>query len=151
MEAGQRISIDQNWALTPQAQLQWSSIDFDSFSDNYGADVRNRDGNSLTARMGLAANYTNNRMGEDGLAVNTSFYAIANLYQDLVSDAKITIAGVNFDTENDRTWAGVGAGGTYAWANNKYALYGEGSVNTSLNHFADSYALKGTIGFKMSW
>lgn len=68
-----------------------------------------------------------------------------------MSDAKITIAGVNFDTENDRTWAGVGVSGTYAWANNKYALNGEGSVNTSLDHYADSYALKGAVGFKMSW
>lgn len=151
MEAGQRISIDQNWALTPQAQLMWSSINFDSFSDNYGVNVSDRDGNSLTARMGLAASYARNWTGADGLAVNTSFYGIANLYQDLVSDAKINIAGVNFDTDNDRTWAGVGAGGTYAWANSKYALYGEGSVNTSLNHFANSYALKGTVGFKMSW
>ncbi|MDH7793783.1 hypothetical protein QBD00_004714, partial [Ochrobactrum sp. AN78] len=31
------------------------------------------------------------------------------------------------------------------------ALYGEGSVNTSLNHFADSYSLKGNLGFKVNW
>ncbi|MDH7793216.1 hypothetical protein QBD00_004140, partial [Ochrobactrum sp. AN78] len=30
-------------------------------------------------------------------------------------------------------------------------LYGEGSVNTSLNHFADSYSLKGNLGFKVNW
>ncbi|WP_162792722.1 hypothetical protein [Ochrobactrum sp. 3-3] len=46
---------------------------------------------------------------------------------------------------------GIGAGGTYAWADNKYAIYGEGSVNTSLNHFADSYAIKGNLGFKVKW
>ncbi|MBB3216100.1 hypothetical protein FHW72_001171, partial [Ochrobactrum sp. RC6B] len=28
---------------------------------------------------------------------------------------------------------------------------GEGSINTSLNHFADSYAIKGNLGFKVKW
>ncbi|MBA8846120.1 hypothetical protein FHW02_004210, partial [Ochrobactrum sp. RH1CCR137] len=25
------------------------------------------------------------------------------------------------------------------------------SINTSLNHFADSYAIKGNLGFKVKW
>uniref|UniRef100_UPI00235F1F96 autotransporter family protein n=1 Tax=Brucella anthropi TaxID=529 RepID=UPI00235F1F96 len=151
IEAGQRIGVDENWSLTPQAQLMWSSVDFDAFTDTFGTSVDSRDGNSLQARLGLAANYANSWKGNDGLMVNTSVYGIANLYQELVSDARINIAGVNFDTDNDRTWAGIGAGGTYSWADNKYSVYGEGSINTSLNHFADSYALKGTVGFKVKW
>ncbi|OYR16253.1 extracellular serine protease domain protein, partial [Brucella thiophenivorans] len=39
----------------------------------------------------------------------------------------------------------------YAWADNKYMLYGEGSIKTSLNHFSQSYALKGNVGFKVKW
>ncbi|MDH7793930.1 autotransporter outer membrane beta-barrel domain-containing protein, partial [Ochrobactrum sp. AN78] len=60
-------------------------------------------------------------------------------------------SGVDFDTDNDRTWGGIGLGGSYAWADNKYALYGEGSVNTGLTHFADSYNLKANAGFKVTW
>lgn len=151
VEAGQRVAIDDHWSLTPQAQLMWSSLDADAFQDVMGNPVDLDNNSSLTARLGLAANYRNDWTGEDGLTVNTSVYGIANLYQEFLGGTRINVAGVNIDTDNDRTWAGIGAGGTYAWADNKYAVYGEGSINTSLNHFADSYALKATVGFKMKW
>ncbi|MCX2698046.1 autotransporter family protein, partial [Ochrobactrum chromiisoli] len=151
LEAGQRFAINQNWSLTPQAQLMWSSVDFDTFTDSYGARISNRDGDSLTARLGLAANYANSWKGHDGRMVNTSLYGIANLYQELMGDARMNYAGTHMATDSDDTWGGIGAGGTYAWADNKYMLYGEGSINTSLNHFSDSYALKGNVGFKVKW
>ncbi len=151
LEAGQRIAIDQNWSLTPQAQLMFSSVDFDTFKDTYGARISNRDGDSLTGRLGLAASYANAWKGEDGLMVNTSVYGIANLYQEFLGDARMNYAGTHMATDSDGTWGGIGAGGTYAWADNKYAIYGEGSINTSLNHFADSYAIKGNLGFKVKW
>ncbi|WP_247880836.1 autotransporter outer membrane beta-barrel domain-containing protein [Brucella intermedia] len=151
LEAGQRIVLDQNWSLTPQAQLMFSSVDFDTFKDTYGARISNRDGDSLTGRLGLAASYANAWKGEDGLMVNTSVYGIANLYQEFLGDARMNYAGTHMATDSDGTWGGIGAGGTYAWADNKYAIYGEGSINTSLNHFADSYAIKGNLGFKVKW
>jgi outer membrane autotransporter protein len=151
VEAGQRFAIDQNWSLTPQAQLMWSSVDFDSFSDTYGARISNRNGDSLNARLGLAANYANSFTGSDGRMVNTSVYGIANLYQELMGDARMNYAGTHMATDSDGTWGGIGAGGTYSWADYKYAIYGEGSINTSLNHFADSYNIKGNIGFRVRW
>ncbi|MFQ0815913.1 autotransporter outer membrane beta-barrel domain-containing protein [Brucella anthropi] len=151
VEAGQRVAIDDHWALTPQAQLMWSSLDARTFQDIKNNPFDLEDGNSLVGRLGLAANYRNDWKGADGLMVNTSVYGIANLYQEFLGGTRINVAGVDFDTDNDRTWAGVGAGGTYAWADNKYAVYGEGSINTSLNHFANSYSLKATAGFKVKW
>lgn len=151
VEAGQRVAIDDHWSLTPQAQLMWSSLDADAFQDIMGNRVGLDNSNSLTARLGLAANYRNDWTGEDGLMVNTSVYGVANLYQSFLGGMRINVAGVDIDTDNDKTWAGIGAGGTYAWADQKYAVYGEGSINTSLNHFADSYALKATVGFKLKW
>ncbi len=129
----------------------WSSVGFNTFTDTYGARIQNRDGDSLITRIGLSANYAGNRKSADGLTISSTFYGIANLYQEFIGGQKITYSGTNLETENDRTWGGIGAGGTYAWADEKYTLYGEGSVNTSLTNFADSYTLKGTIGFKMKW
>ncbi|WP_161492461.1 autotransporter outer membrane beta-barrel domain-containing protein [Brucella pituitosa] len=151
LEAGRRIPVSQNWSLTPQAQLSWSSVDFDSFTDAYGAHISNRNGDSLTGRIGLAVNYARSFTGKDGRRVNTAVYSIANLYQELLGDARMNYAGTHLATDYDATWTGIGAGGSYAWADNKYVLYGEGSINTSLNHFADSYTLKGNLGFKMHW
>ncbi|WP_421522021.1 autotransporter outer membrane beta-barrel domain-containing protein [Ochrobactrum quorumnocens] len=151
LEAGQRVTLDANWSLTPQAQLIWSSVDFDSFTDSYGARISSHDGDSLNARVGLAANYRESFTGADGRKVDTAVYGIANLYQSLIGENRINYAGTRMASDDDRSWAGIGMGGTYAWADNKYALYGEGSVNTSLNHFADSYSLKGNLGFKVNW
>ncbi len=151
LEAGQRIPVNLDWSLTPQAQLSWSSVDFDSFRDAYGARISNRNGDRLTGRIGFAVNYAHDFTADNGRRVETSMYSIVNLYQEVLNDARMNYAGTHLATDRDATWAGIGAGGSYAWADNKYALYGEGSVNTSLNHFADSYTLKGNIGFKTRW
>ncbi|MGU3400241.1 autotransporter outer membrane beta-barrel domain-containing protein [Brucellaceae bacterium D45D] len=152
IEAGQRFALNQNWSLTPQAQLSWSKINADGFRDVWDNHIGMDDGNSLIGRLGLAANYANSWVGADGRSVKTSVYGIANIYQEFLDGSNaISVAAVNFDTDHDKTWAGIGAGGTYAWADNKYAFFGEGSVNTSLNHFSDSYAVKGTLGFKVKW
>ncbi|AEW15785.1 outer membrane autotransporter barrel domain-containing protein [Brucella suis 63/252] len=76
--------------------------------------------------------------------VNTSVYGITNLYQEFLGGTRVNISGVDFSTDNDRTWAGIGAGG-------KYLIFGQGTINTSLDHFADSYAIKGDVGFKVKW
>lgn len=140
-----------SWALTLQAQLMWSSIDADEFSDTWGSRVSLHDGDSLLGRLGLAADYRLDWKGNDGLMVNTSVYGIANVYQAFLGGTTVNVSGIDFEIDNDRTWAGIGAGGTYAWADNKYAVYGDGSINTSLNHFANSYAVKGSVGFKVKW
>jgi len=150
-EVGKRFALDDHWSLTPQAQLMFSSVDFDTFTDHYGARISNHNSNSLAGRLGLAANYDSNWKGEDGKRVNANIYGIANLYQELLGGTAINYAGTRMNTNNNATWAGIGAGGTYAWADNKYSIYGEGSINTALNNFADSYALKGNIGLKVKW
>ncbi len=62
-EVGQRIALDEHWSLTPQAQLMWSSLDADAFHDIWGNRVHMQDGDSLTARIGLAANYQDSWQG----------------------------------------------------------------------------------------
>ncbi|MDR0251893.1 MAG: autotransporter outer membrane beta-barrel domain-containing protein, partial [Brucellaceae bacterium] len=64
---------------------------------------------------------------------------------------QVDVASVRFTNKSDRLWAGIGLGGTYNWNDDKYSLYGEGSVNTSLSHFGDSYTYKGTLGFRVKW
>lgn len=54
-------------------------------------------------------------------------------------------------SRNDRVWGGVGLGGTYSWDDDKYSIYGEGLVQTSLNDFGDSYSVKVQVGLRMKW
>ncbi|WP_374807201.1 autotransporter outer membrane beta-barrel domain-containing protein, partial [Pseudochrobactrum kiredjianiae] len=111
----------------------------------------NRNGDSLNARLGLSADYRNAWAASSGMIARSHLYGIVNLYQEFMSGNKVTVADMDFRNENDTTWGGIGAGGTYAWADDKYALYGEGSLNTSLSNFAGSYAVKGTVGFRVRW
>jgi outer membrane autotransporter protein len=153
VETGKRIAIDPHWTITPQAQLTWSSVDIDSFTDSFAeaGHVSQDDDESLKGRLGIAAEYGNGWMGADGKKVQTNVYAIANLYHEFMDGSKVDVSGVRFSSENDSTWGGIGTGGTYSWADGKYAVFGEVSVDTSLENFADSYKVNGNLGMKVKW
>lgn len=78
-------------------------------------------------------------------------YGIANLYYDFLDGARTDIAGVKFTNENEPLWVGIGMGTTYNWNEDKYSLFGEASVNTSVNHFGDSYTARGNLGFRVKF
>lgn len=151
VETGQRFSLGPNWALTPQAQLAYASVDFDNFTDAFGARVSLADDDSLKGRLGIAANYEDAWYDADGKIVRTHLYGIGNLYHELLDGASVNVSGVNFASKNDRTWGGIGAGGSYNWSDDKYSLYGEVSLDTSLSNIGDSYSVNGTVGFRMKW
>lgn len=151
VESGKRIKLDQAWSVTPQAQLVYSSVDFDSFKDTFGTNVSLDDGDSLQGRLGLSLEHQNSWYNNKGTIDRTYVYGIANLYYEFLKGTKVTVEGASFASEKERLWGGVGIGGSYNWDNDKYSVYGEGLVNTSLNNFGDSYSLKGTVGFRVKW
>lgn len=150
-EVGQRISLGGPWSLTPQAQLVYSNVDFDGFTDPFGARVTLGAGDSLQGRLGLAMDYENIWQDAAGRVGRAKVYGIANLAYEFLDGTDVDVAGVSFAHASDRLWGGIGAGGSYSWGDDKYALYGEVSVNTSLANFGDSYDYRGTAGFRMQW
>ena len=78
-------------------------------------------------------------------------YGIANVYREFLDGTTVALAGTPLHVENEELWGGVGLGGTYSWAGDRYALYGEVSVNTSLDNFGDSYSVNGTAGLRIRW
>ncbi len=151
-EAGKQFTLDAYWSLTPQIQLEWSTVNFDPFDDAWGAAVAlHKKDTSLNARLGISADYQNIWQDDKGLNRKVNMYAITNLYQEFLDGSNILVAGSGFSQNRDNLWGGIGAGGTYSWANDKYALYGEGSINTSLQNFADSYTVKGNVGLLIRW
>lgn len=146
VEAGQQIALNQNWSMTPQAQLSYSDVRYDGFTDAYGAAVSLAEGDDLTIRLGLSADYQDAWTDESGQTNRLHAYGIANLYYDFLPDSRTDLAGVQLVNTQDNLWGGVGVGGTYSWDDDKYALHGEARVNTSLVNFASSYSLAGTTG-----
>lgn len=150
VESGWRVPVGGAWSLTPQAQLVYSTVDF-SFVDTFGAAVSLNSGDSLSGRGGIAAEYQSAWIDPSRGLISTSVYGIANLYYEFLDGTQTNVAGVSFANAADRLWGGLGGGGSYAWANGRYALYAEALVTTSLDNFSDSYGYKGTTGFRMRW
>ena len=73
IETGKRFAAVGPWALTPKAQLSYTSVDLD-FTDAFGAEVSTRNGDSLLGRLGIALDYRNAWLG-----ARSNMYGIANL------------------------------------------------------------------------
>lgn len=137
LEAGRKIALDATWSLTPQAQLAYASVDFDAFTDPFGANVALRQGDSLKGRLGAAVNYDADTSGNH-------VYGIANLTYEFLDGTSVAVSGVNVAFEPQRFGGELGFGGTYKWAGGKYALHGEALASTS---FEGGYGFKGVVGF----
>jgi len=143
IEAGRKLSVGGNWSVTPQAQLAYTSVDFDAFADPFGAKVSLVSGDSLKGRIGVALDYD-----AGSSASGSHVYGIANLTYEFLDGTAVDVAGTKVAFEPDSFGAELGLGGTYRWAGGKYALYGEALASTS---FEGSYGFKGTVGFSTAF
>jgi fibronectin-binding autotransporter adhesin len=149
-EAGQRFAVDNDWSLTPQVQLAYSKVDFDKFTDPFGAQVSLHKADSLVGRAGLSLNHQKT-WNDAGQIAHSDVYGIANLDYEFLNGTNVDVSGTSLASANDRLWGGIGGGGTYRWANGRFAIFGEVSYNTSLNDSADNRNYKGTAGFRATW
>jgi len=150
-ETGNRYQLGNGFFLTPQVQLVYSRVDFDSFTDPFGARVSLNDGDSLRGRFGVSLDHEAGWVASDGTKSRSHLYAIANLYNEFLDGSKVYVDDVRFATRDERLWAGIGIGGTYEWANGAYAFYGNANIAGSVEHMSDSYAFGGTLGFRARW
>ena len=151
LETGKRFAIGEGLTLTPQAQLVYSRVRFDSFVDPFGTDVSLEDGDSLLGRLGVSLDRENSWTAENGTLTRSHLYGLANLRYEFLQGTRVDVATVDFANRTDRFWGEIGIGGSYNWNDDKYSVYGEGSVATSLSNFGDSNAIKGTLGFRVKW
>ena len=148
-ESGKRIGVGNGWSLTPQAQLAYSKVDFDDFTDRFGALVSLGNADSLLGRAGLSLNHQKT-WNDSGQIVRSDVYGIANLHYEFLNGANVDVAGTGFANANDRLWGSIGGGGTYSWASGRYTIFGEVSYNASLNN-SDNRSYTGTGGFRVIW
>ncbi|TIW93814.1 MAG: autotransporter outer membrane beta-barrel domain-containing protein [Mesorhizobium sp.] len=151
IETGQKIDLGARWSLTPQAQLSYSSVRFDDFTDPYGAAVSLRDGDTLIGRLGLSADYDNEFRDATGQVSRSSVYGIANLYYDFLDGSDVDVSGTRFVSENRALWGGLGLGGSYSWSDERYSINGEAFARTSLQDFGDGYSIGGKVSFNVQW
>jgi fibronectin-binding autotransporter adhesin len=147
LEAGQQLALGGGWSVTPQAQLAYSSVDFETF-DSYGSTVALKSGDSLVGRLGISADYETEWQETAGQTGRTHFYGIANLTYEFLDGTATSVGADTLVNEVDPLWGSIGLGGSVNWAGDALSLYGEANLGTSLNHLGDSYSLGVTAGIR---
>ncbi|WP_430825421.1 autotransporter outer membrane beta-barrel domain-containing protein [Brevundimonas diminuta] len=152
VEGGKRFALNTDWSLTPQAQLAYSSVSFDTFTDVFDARVRQDRGESLQTRVGLAlSREASRRNAADGTLSRSHVYGIANLSYDAMGDSRVDVDHAYLASRHGRTAAEIGLGGSYNWNDDRYAVFGASTLGSNLKDFGDTYAVKAQIGFRMKW
>jgi fibronectin-binding autotransporter adhesin len=151
IEMGQRFALDGHWALTPQVQWSYSAVDFDDFTDTFGARVSLAKGRSAQSRIGLAADFVNEWTTASGKVTRVNAYGIANLYYDFADGTRAEVTGTSLRSEIDELWGGLGYGFAFNGANDRYSIYAEVSADTSLAHFGNSYSVRTNAGVRIRW
>ncbi|MBR0872914.1 autotransporter outer membrane beta-barrel domain-containing protein [Bradyrhizobium tropiciagri] len=150
IEGGKRFGVGNGFFLTPQAQLAYSKVDFENFTDRFGALVSLDNADSLLGRVGLMLNHQKTWNDGSGV-VRSDLYAIGNLHYEFLDGSRVDVSGTGFASANDRLWGSIGGGGSYSWHNGRYTVFGEATYRASLQNAADSNSYKGTAGFRVVW
>lgn len=151
VETGYRYPVGNGFLLTPQAQLVRSRVDFDTFTDPFGAKVRLDDGDSLVGRLGISLDYEPEPGAVQGGAGQTHVYVIANVYNEFMNGSTVNVGGVAFRSRDERLWAELGVGGTYQWNKGRYGVYGNLSLAGATSNMSDNHSVGGMIGFRVQW
>lgn len=132
----------------PVAQIVYSNVRFDRFSDRFGAVVAAEDGDSLLGRLGVSLDHQTSHE-RHGQTSRIHLYGIANLKYEMLDGSRVDVSGVPIIRRDDRWWGELGVGGSYIWADGRFTIYSEVSGDTALSNFFDSYSLSANAGFRM--
>ena len=101
--------------FSPQMQLVWSSVDFDSFVGPHGELISLEDGDIVMGRLGLSW---------DGGWRNGHIYGGINLHTVLDGRTVVNVSGVSIASEQKDLLVDGLLGFSYDWSEN-YGTYGE--------------------------
>ncbi|MDR1826839.1 MAG: autotransporter outer membrane beta-barrel domain-containing protein, partial [Methylobacteriaceae bacterium] len=151
IEGGHEIKLNSEWAMTPQVQLTYGSVDMDSFRDRYNNLYTVARATSLKGRLGMAVEYHTTSVDARGGTANTRLYAIPNLYYEFRDGTKLNLEGTDLENRDDPLWGGVSFGVSHDWSDGIYRVFVEADPKTSLREFGDSYVVSGRAGMVIKY
>ncbi|WP_343547538.1 autotransporter outer membrane beta-barrel domain-containing protein [Ralstonia sp.] len=151
IESGQRVALNEAWSVTPQAQLVYSSVSFDDFTDPFGAHVTRDKADSLTSRLGVSLDYNTAWRDAAGHAARANVYGLTNLYYDFRGGTTVNVSDTLLSARADRLWAGVGVGGSVTWNDGRYGLYGQLLMRSSLEGTGSGHDYRANVGVRVRW
>ncbi|NYF32621.1 autotransporter-associated beta strand repeat-containing protein [Sphingopyxis sp. JAI108] len=150
LEVGKRASVGGGLSVTPQIQMIYSHVRFDSFVDPNDASVSSDRTGSLKTRWGISLDHQKSWDGSGG-ARRSHLYGIVNLSHEWLDGSIVGVSGTPLARRDERLWGEVGLGGSYSWNNDRFTLFAEISADTAIDDFGDSNNLRGNAGFRVSF
>lgn len=155
IESGKRYSLSDELSLTPQIQLTYSRVNFDTFNDPFDSKVSLESGDNLLGRIGVSLNKEIITTTKHGVSSQSNVYGNVDLYNEFLNGSKVSVSGgapaVDFSSRDERQYVGVGTGATHEWLNGRYAVYGNINLLTATHNMGDNYAVGGSVGVRLSW
>ncbi|WP_160746776.1 autotransporter-associated beta strand repeat-containing protein [Croceibacterium soli] len=148
-EIGHRLPLGGRLSVTPQAQIVYSNVRFDTFTDPHDAAVSSRDGESLRGRVGLSIDHENSWEQPSGGTVRNHVYGIVNLEYEMLGSTIVDVSGTPLLRRERRLSSEVGLGLSHTWNEGRFTLFSEVSANTAVSDFGNSNGFKADAGFRM--
>lgn len=149
LEIGKQLNISpkHKLSITPQVQLTYSTVGFDSFTGRYKERVSMKDNDRLKGRLGVTLDQQLSSDSEPSQHI----YVIANIIHEFKQTTSVKVSRTKLKNRTDQNFAELGIGGTYNWNKNRYSVYGEIKGETSLEHIGHSKSFAATVGFRMNF
>ncbi|MBB6428147.1 autotransporter outer membrane beta-barrel domain-containing protein, partial [Sphingopyxis sp. JAI128] len=150
LEVGKRSPVGGGLSITPQIQMIYSHVRFDSFVDPHDAKVSSDRTGSLKTRWGISLDHQKSWDGSGGTR-RSHLYGIVNLSHEWLDGSIVGVSGTPLARRDERLWGEIGLGGSYSWNDDRFTLFAEISADTAIDDFGDSNSLRGNAGFRMKF
>ena len=142
LEAGWSFEIARDLRLIPQAQLSYTRVELDGFTDSDGVAVSYGAAESLEGRAGIAID--SGRLWRSGnIAVE------ANLLRDFLGGSEATASGIDIGSDFAGTAAELGLGGTVSLLDN-VSVYADLDYRIPLSEDGRE-GVAASLGIRVSW
>jgi fibronectin-binding autotransporter adhesin len=150
LEVGREFPLNDNWAVTPQAQLSYASVEETNYADSFGT-VASFHEESVRLRIGVEASNEESWLEDDGTTSRRSIRVGVNLIREFQPETRVRTPNSTLHSETDELIGEITLGGSYNWSDDRHSLYGQVAGSTGLGDFGDSTGLRGTVGFRTRW
>ncbi|EIT40909.1 outer membrane autotransporter barrel domain protein, partial [Yersinia pestis PY-99] len=106
IEAGKGYALGNGLSLTPQMQVTYSRVDFDTFRDPFDSEVSLQEGDSLRGRIGVSLDKETTWSAKDGTTRRSHIYSHLDLHNEFLNGSKVQVSGVEFATRDERQSVG---------------------------------------------
>jgi outer membrane autotransporter protein len=151
IELGQHFTVSDGLVVSPQAQLIYSEVNFNTFTGPNNEVVSASNSRSLKSRFGVAVDRKHTSIDKNKKVYRTHRYVVGNIYYEHLGENDIDVSGTQVLNKEDALFGGLGFGYRYIWAGGRYGISAEMSATSSLENIGESYSYKGNVNFQANY